>query len=174
MVDFSFVLIQIIGAIGYTLLSASFFRKKKQQILFMQIIANMFFTVHYFLLDGITGAISNVIGLLTYTFIYIFDKYKLGKVKNVFALLMMIVLLIATFLAYDNVFSVLPFIAFSFTIISFLNGKEDVIRKFGIVAAICWLTYAIVYVSYAAIVFEIITLIATIVSIFKTKNEKSD
>ncbi len=174
MVDFSFVLIQIIGAIGYTLLSASFFRKKKQQILFMQIIANVFFTLHYFLLDGITGAISNVIGLLTYTFIYIFDKNKLGKAKNIFTLIMMIILLVATFLAYDNVFSVLPFIAFSFTIISFLNGKEDVIRKFGIVAAICWLTYAIVYVSYAAIVFEIITLIATIVSIFKTKNEKSN
>ncbi|MBR6252940.1 MAG: YgjV family protein [Clostridia bacterium] len=171
-IDWRFILIQIIGAIGYALLSISFYRKDKRQILFMQIIANMFFTVHYSMLSGIAGAISNVLGLITYIVIYIMDKYKLKKSKNIFSLFMILFLLIAVILAYENIYSILPFIAFSVAIISFLTGDEDKIRKLGIIVAICWLVYAIVYVSYAAIVFETITLIATAVSLIKNPKEK--
>ncbi len=175
MIDYSFIMIQVIGAIGYTLLSVSFYRKDKLQILFMQIIANIFFTIHYYLLNGITGAVSNVIGLLSYTALYFFDQHKMGKSKNIFSLAMITLLLILTIVNYANIYSVLPFVAFVFTNISFLTGKEDIIRKFGIVAAICWLVYAIVYKSYVAIVFEVITLVATIGSLIKypSKKEKS-
>ncbi len=171
-IDWRFILIQIIGAIGYALLSISFYRKDKRQILFMQIIANTFFTVHYSLLSGVAGAISNVLGLITYIVIYIMDKYKLKKSKNIFALFMIIFLLIAVILAYDSFYSILPFIAFSVAIISFLTGDEDKIRKLGIVVAVCWLIYAIVYVSYAAIIFEVVTLIATAVSLIKNPKKK--
>ena len=171
-IDWKFILIQIIGAIGYTLLSISFYRKGKKQILFMQIIANIFFTVHYSMLSGVTGAISNVLGLITYTAIYIFDKYNLKKSKNILSLIMIIFLLIAVIFVYENIYSVLPFIAFSIAIISFLIGDEDKIRKLGIIVAICWLIYAIVYVSYAAIVFEFITLVATALSLIKRHKSK--
>lgn len=169
------IIIQLIGVIGYTLLSISFYRKEKKQILFMQIIANAFFTVHYYLLSGITGAITNLIGLFSYVLIYIFDKYSLKKSKNILVLAMIILLIVMTYLSYENIYSILPVIAFSFTTISFLTNNEDSIRKAGIVAAICWLTYAIVYVSYAAIVFEVITLIATIMSIvYSNKNKNNE
>jgi hypothetical protein len=172
MIDINFILIQLIGAIGYTLLSISFYRKEKRQILFMQIIANIFFTIHYFLLSGITGAVSNVVGLTTYTFIYFLDKKKMGIQKNIVALIMTIILFIAVMFTYENIYSILPFLAFFMTITSFLNGNENRIRFVGIFVAICWLIYAVVYVSYAAIVFETITLIATAFSLIK--NHKMD
>ena len=174
MIDLDFILVQLIGAIGYTLLAISFYRKNKLQILFMQIIANIFFTVHYFLLNGITGAISNVIGLVSYTAIYVFDHFKMGKQKNIMAVLMIVLLLIFTCYNYTNIYSTLPFVAFIFTITSFLNGKENNIRMFGIVSATCWLIYAIVYKSYVAIVFEVITLLATIGSLIKNPNKKEE
>ena len=173
MENMNFIMIQLIGAIGYTLLSISYYRKKKSQILFMQIIANIFFTIHYFLLDGITGAISNVFGLITYTTIFFLDKYKLGKLKNIFSLFMIILLLISVVFAYEDIYSMLPFIAFTLAIISFLTNDEYKIRTYGIVVAICWLIYAIVCVSYAAIIFEAVTLIATIIALIKNPKSKS-
>ena len=170
--DMNFVIIQLIGAIGYTLLSISFYRKSKRQILFLQIIANIFFTIHYFLLSGTTGAISNVIGIITYTAIYLFDKFNFKVAKNIITVIMLAIMLIITIINYDNIYSVLPFIAFMFTITSFLNGKEDVIRKIGIISAICWLIYAIVYDSYVAIVFETIVLFATFFSIMYSKRDQ--
>ncbi len=168
-----FYMVQLIGAIGYTLLSISYFRKSKKQILFMQIIANIFFVAHYYLLNGVAGAISNVFGLITYTAIYFFDKHKLGKQKNILSLAMIILLFISVIFAYDNFYSMLPFIAFTLAIISFLTNDEYKIRSYGIVVAVCWLIYAIVCVSYAAIVFETVTLIATIVALIKNPKKST-
>ena len=43
-----FIISQILGAIGYSLLAYSFFRKKRKEILFIQIFAYIGFTTHYF------------------------------------------------------------------------------------------------------------------------------
>ena len=71
------LIIQGVGAIGYTLLALSYFKEEKSKILFMQIISYIFFVIHYYLLNGITGAICNFIGLFALVIIYLFDKYKL-------------------------------------------------------------------------------------------------
>jgi sulfite exporter TauE/SafE len=167
----SFWLIQLIGAIGYAILSISYYKKNRKQILFLQIIANIFFTIHYYLLGGIIGAISNIIGLTSYTAIFVCDKFNKKILKNVLSLIMIIILLIFTIIRYEEFYSVLPFISFTFTTISFLDGDVKVIRLFGCIAAICWLIYAIVYDSYVAIAFEGITLIATVYSIFHSKRQ---
>ena len=57
------IIIQAIGAVGYSLLALSYFKKVKKQILLMQIFAYIFFVIHYYLLNGITGAVCNSIGL---------------------------------------------------------------------------------------------------------------
>ena len=71
------IAIQGIGAIGYISLALSYFKKEKSEILFIQIISYIFFVMHYYLLNGITGAICNLIGLFALVTIYLFEKYKL-------------------------------------------------------------------------------------------------
>ena len=58
-------------------------------------------------------------------------------------------------------------IASIIVILSFLMDNEDYIRGFGLISAICWLIYAIVYKSYISILFEIITLIGTLIAFEK-------
>ncbi len=58
-------------------------------------------------------------------------------------------------------------LASTIVIISFLEDNENTIRWIGVLAAICWLLYAIVYKSYIAIVFEVITLINVIIAFIK-------
>ena len=72
----NFILVQFIGAIGYTLLALSYFKKEKKQILFTQIFAYIMFTIHYYLLSGFTGAICNFVGLLSLITIYCSQKLQ--------------------------------------------------------------------------------------------------
>ena len=164
-------LVQGIGAIEYSTLALSYFKKEKKQILFMQIIAYIFFTIHYYLLNGITGALCNLIGLFALVTIYFFDKYKL-KNKVFISILFIIALLAINIITFQNLYSIFPMIASTIVIISFLEDNENTIRWIGVLATICWLLYAIVYKSYIAIVFEVITLINVIIAF--AKNLKKD
>ena len=163
------LLIQGIGAIGYTALALSYYRKKKIDILFMQIIAYIFFSIHYYLLDAITGTMCNLLGLIAITFIYLVEKKKDLKRRNIFILGIIPILVLIALLTYENMYSILPIFASVLSLISFLTDEENTIRGIGIISAISWLIYAIIYKSYVAIVFEIITVIATLVAFIKYK-----
>lgn len=162
----NFILIQFIGAIGYSLLALSYFKKEKRKILFIQILAYVMFTIHYYLLNGVTGAICNLIGLFALITIYVFEKYNL-KNKKAVSMLFIILLGVINIITFQNVFSIFPLIASIIVVISFLMNNEDAIRGIGVVSAVCWLIYAIVYKSYIAIAFEIITLIGVCIAFIK-------
>lgn len=167
------LLIQAIGAVGYTTIAMSYFKKEKKQILFMQIISYIFFTIHYYLLDGVTGAICNVVGLFALVTIYLFDKYKL-KNKFLVSMIFIIMLLIINIVTFQNVFSIFPMVASIIVILSFLDDNENLIRVVGVISAICWLIYAIVYKSYISIAFEVITLLNVCVALVKYLKQKKN
>ena len=168
----SFILIQLIGAIGYSTIAYSYYKKDKKDILFIQIISYIFFTVHYYLLEGHTGAICNALGLVAFVIIYLFDKYKF-KNKVLLAVCLIPLLIIISLITFENVYSVFPIFASCISIIAFLTNNENEIRRIGIVSAICWFIYAIVYKSYIAIVFEILLVMSTIIAFIKN-NKKVD
>ena len=163
----TYILSQIIGAIAYSTISFSFFKKKKREILFIQIISYILFTIHYFMLGGTTGAICNILGLIAFILIYYFDKHK----KILIAILIPIIVIIAM-LTYESGFSILPIFASVISIVAFLTDSENIIRFIGIISAICWTIYAVVYKSYVALFFETALIISTIIA-FK-KNYKKE
>ena len=168
----NFIIIQIIGAIAFATLAISYYQKNKKNILFLHIIAYIMFTIHYYLLSGITGAICNAIGLLALFSIYIIEKYQ-WKNKNLIAGLFIIILFAINIITFQNVFSIFPLIASIVVILSFMSDNEDFIRGIGVISAVCWLIYAIAYKSYISILFEIITLAGTVIAFTQnTKNPK--
>ena len=165
------IIIQAIGAVGYSLLALSYFKKVKKQILLMQIFAYIFFVIHYYLLNGITGAVCNSIGLFALISIYLFDKYNL-KNKTITVGLFIILLLIENIITFQNIYYIFPLVASTIVLISFIDNNEKNIRIVGIIAAICWLIYAIVYKSYVAIAFEAVTLIDICVAYINSISKK--
>ena len=167
---------QLIGAIGYGLLAFSYFKKEKREILFIQIISYIIFTIYYYLLEGVTGAICNFIGLIAFVVIYIFDKYKSKNKENmekvltiekIIAMFFIIAVILINVFTFVNIYSIFPTIASVIVIISFITDNERAIREIGVMAAVCWLIYAIVYKAYIAIVFEVVTLIGVLVATIK-------
>ena len=165
------LIIQFIGAVAYATLSLSYFKKKKKDILFIEIIAYLLFCIHYYLLNGITGAICNLIGLVALVAIYLCDKYKLHN-KELVSVFFIIILLIVNIITFQNIYSIFPMIASIIVIISFLSNNENYIRKIGVISAICWLIYAIVYKSYISIIFEVITFINVCLALYKNIKNK--
>ncbi len=169
-----FYLTQAIGALGYSILSISYYKKEKHKILFMQIIAYVLFAIHYYMLSGITGAVCNIIGLIALVGIYLSDKYKSNNKKSLIAFIIVLMLIITLYTAFINkeIFAIFPIIASVSVIISFLTNNEDTIRMIGVLAAVCWLIYARICGSYVAIVFEIITLLFTLIALVKNSKKR--
>ncbi len=145
------LLIQLIGVIGFITLALSYSKKSKKGILWMQILSRVFLVLHYVLLNGKSGAISNFIGLLAMMTIFYFDKHKF---KNYVTIGFMILLLAVNIVFYQNIFSLFPMIASIIILASFLTPNESIIRLTGAIAAGCWLVYAISVKSYVAIFYE--------------------
>lgn len=162
-----FIISQILGAIGYSLLAFSYFRKNKKDILLIQILAYIGFTTHYILLSATTGTICNVLGFIALILIYLFSDNT--KKKKVLVALLIPILIVMSYFSYENIFSVFPVIACLITFISFLDKDENKIRFVGIISAVCWLIYAVIHGSFIAILFEVITIVSTIIAYLKNK-----
>ena len=165
------LIIQIIGGLGYTTLVISYFKKEKKEILFIQIISYAFFTIHYYLLKGVTGAICNLLGLGALFLIYLFDEHKWEN-KGSISVIIIELIIIINIATFQNIFSIYPIIASVLAIISFLLNNENYIRGIGLIGAVCWLIYAIAYKSYITIGFEVFTLIGTILAFIKNNGQK--
>ena len=166
-----FILIQIIGGIGYFLLSVSYYRKNKKDILFIQILSYMMFVIHYYLLGGITGSICNLLGLIGFLVIYFFEKNHKNKLP-LFISPVVLAILIISLLTFKNIYSIFPIFASISVLISFLEKDVHIIRLIGVFSAICWLVYAIYCDSYVAIVFEVLLLLSTFVSVIENNRKK--
>ena len=168
--DIKYIITQILGAFGYSLLAYSFFKKEKKEILFIQIISYIGFTTHYVLLGATTGTVCNILGFIALILIYKLNDDKKKKIILIYTLIP--ILIIMAYLSYENLFSIFPVIACLITFITFLHNDENLIRFVGIISAVCWLIYAIIYKSYSAIIFETITIITTIIAYIKNKKNQ--
>ena len=162
-----FIISQILGAVGYSLLAYSFFKKKKKEILYIQIMAYIGFTTRYALLGALTGTICNVIGFIALILIYFLSDDE--EKKKTLVLILIPLLVVMAFLSYENIFSLFPVVACLITFNSFLSKDENKIRFIGIISAALWLIYAIIYKSYSAIIFEVITVISTTIAYIKNR-----
>ena len=166
----NYILSQVFGSIAYLLLAYSFFKKKKKEILYIQILAYISFTIHYFLIEAITGTICNIIGGFALILIYLFSNDE--KKKKILVLVLLVLIMSMAFLSYENAYSVFPVAACLVTFNSFLSKNEDHIRLVGIISAFFWLIYEIAHGSYITIIFEVVTVVST--TLAYKKNKKND
>ena len=162
------IIIQLIGLIAYIILAISYYKKDKKEILFMQIFSTFTFAVHYYFLDGITATVCNLISVLAIIIIYFFEKHNLKNKKALVFSIVPLLVLISLF-TYENIYSIFPIIASTIVLISFVLSNENVVRISGIIAALCWGVYAVIYKSYPGIAFESFSAISTFIAYIKNK-----
>ena len=161
------IIVQLIGTLGFIFLWWSYYKTKKIQILFMQILSSIIFTIHYYMLSGITGAICSFINIIIMLLIYLFEKMKKKKISLILILIPFFTLV--CFISWENIFSIFPILATILASISFLSNNETTIRTIGIINCICWIIYGCIYISYSGIIFNSITVVTTTIALIKNR-----
>jgi len=150
---------QILGFIYALFLILSNFGKTTKQILLMQTISFFFKTIHYYLLDGISGFLTSLISMMRNL---IFYKIKSNKLWTTLFILIYITIGILTF---KNIITLLPvFATIIYTLI--INYNNPKYLRYGMsITSISWLIYNFYIISYSGIIIQIIMLISNITAI---------
>lgn len=163
------ILIQAIGFVAAITLGLGFLQKDKKSILIYNIIAGLIFAIHYYLLDGLTGALCNI--PIPVIFIYFYEKkygHQNAVLKAVVAIILMLVISLPSF---QDIFSVLPILA-SVAILAGLSFKnENTVRIFNIIGGIFWLSYSAVVMSWSGVISESIIIIMTAIGLWKYRKK---
>ena len=117
-------------------------------------------------LAGITGAICNIISMVMMIIIYLYEKSGRQRKKILIAILIPVLILIA-FFSWENIYSIFPIFSSVIMLVAFLLKSENSIRLIGIISNFSWTIYGLMHSSYITIIFEVITLIATCISLYK-------
>lgn len=157
--------IQLIGILAFCILVLSFYKKDTTTILTYQITSNFAYTVHYFLLGGLSGAFCSLIG--------IFRNIALIKSNNnkIIVPIFIFLYLIVTIIFYEDVYSVFPMIANSLYLISMIYKKKKPLLIGALISSSLWVLYAVFVSSYVSIITESLLIISNAIQLVKLKSK---
>lgn len=138
----SFIIIQIIGFAAWLLLALSYHRKNTNKILSFQIMGNVLFCLHYFLLGAYSGLF-----ICLFETMFDFGYYKTDKDKYIY-MFSVPVRIFGGLLTYRSPVDVLP-IAASLIDGYSLTKKKKVVVIGAVITYMLWVIYDICVLSWS-------------------------
>lgn len=136
--------------------------KQKKEILYTQTIQLVFFIISNIILGGITGAITNALSCIRNILCYK-NKFNL-KAKIILILLSTMLSLIFNQLGFIGLLPVVSTVVYTLLI-----NTKNIIKLKSIIAftSVMWLIYDIFIKSYTSAVFDFLSIVTSIISIFQ-------
>ena len=164
------ILAQLFGLCALILMFYSYQKDNKKGFLLIQIFANLFYGIQYFLLNAISAMASNIISIIRCTVFYKYEN-KERKITVYVLLLFEIAIVILGIFTFENIYSVIPvFIACVYTYGSW-QKKLKITYSIGVTVAILWIIFNFVVGAYVAIIGSVIELIGSIIGLMKIRNK---
>ena len=164
----NFILIgNIIALVASVIMVISGIVKEKKKVLFYQSVEVGFAVISYLFLGAISGAVINVINLIRN---YLCYKDKLNVVLKIILTILSIVLVL--YFNNEGLIGLLPLVCI--IVYLWLITIKDIIKfKIMIISLmILWTIYDFVVKNYVAGVFDILTILANIISIISIKKSR--
>jgi hypothetical protein len=175
------VLIQALSILGMTMNILSYQGKQPKTVIWIQFFGSLFFAVHFFLLNAITGAMLNLIGVLRAVIYANKEKLRYVRLLNVLFIAVYLLTYVATFTVFEKaptlfnfVVEILPVVAMIATTISFSKTSAATIRKFAFISSPSWLIYNCVNVSVGGILCESFALISVILAMIRLDRKSGE
>jgi hypothetical protein len=160
------VFIQILGLIALISWVSSVQLREKKDILRLQILASVFYFLHYFMLDAVSAAAVSVVSIFRLLTIYLIERK--GKKVPVSILILFIALLVGVgFLTYEKPLSIIPIII---TILYTYGTWQPNTRILRIIFFICgwlWIYFNYNVGAYILIIGNVLEIISSGVSFFR-------
>ncbi|MDD5888121.1 MAG: YgjV family protein [bacterium] len=154
-------IIQFIGFVAWLFLVASYWRKKVNDVLILQVISCILFAIHYYLLGAMSG-----LYIVLFEAIRDFIYYKSDNDLKLFYCSLPIYVLIAVF-CFNGIASVLPSLASLIDGFS-LTGKKKFVVVGGILSYLVWIVYDFFCHSYVGMVTNFILVCSNILVLIKS------
>lgn len=155
--------IQLIGILAFCVLVLSFYKKETVTILTYQITSNFAYSVHFFLLGGLSGAFCSLIGMIRNIVLIKSDN------KKIIIPLFIFLYLLVTIIFYENIYSIFPMLAnLIYLICITLKTKKNILIG-AIISSIFWILYSMFVSSYVSIVTESILIVSNTIQLIRLK-----
>lgn len=160
------VISNIIGTIALILWTSSVQVNKKSTLIRLQLLANIFYAIQYFLIGANTAAWMNIVSTIRY---YMYNKNEEKNKQNSYSLLFVFIgiILIISILTYTNILSLIPsIITIGYTYATWQKNTK-VIRFIFLFAAVIWIFYNAYVGAYVSIIGNVMELLSGFIAIYR-------
>lgn len=171
---------QIIGLIAMAFNILSYQQKTRSRVIAFQLCGSVLFSLNFFLLGAIVGALLNVISAIRAIVFLKKDALRADHPIWLAGFLLSFLLSYAlTFTAFGKeptavnfLVEFLPVIGMTATTLSFRLTDAKAIRKYGLISSPSWLVYNLANFSIGAIICEVLSLGSILIGIFRLDRKK--
>lgn len=169
------IFIQILGLLALVSWVSSVQLKNKTDILKLQIVASIFYCLHYAMLDAVSAAAVSIVSIIRLLTIFLIERK--GRRVSVFLLVLFILLLfVVGALTYVKPLSLIPiFITILYTYATWQSNTK-IIRIIFFICGWLWIYFNYNVGSYILIIGNMMEIISSTVSFFRfdfrKKNKK--
>jgi len=160
---------QIIGFFAFVVFVISIQQRTKKQIIVLQVISFLLYSLQYFIIKAYSGMIIFIINMLRSI---VFSREIKSKLVNKGILVAFILLSIGCgILTYEHIYDILPILASLLSVIFTWQPITKILRFGQITICALWIVYDIFVLAYIGILTETLIIISTIVSIINIEYE---
>lgn len=156
----------IFAFFAFVLYTSSFQCKKRNNVLKMQIFANIFYTLEYIMLGAYAGVNNSIFGIARSILFYVLGK-KRKKCPPYVAVIFITLIVIFGFVSYTDVYSILPVIISIIFFLSLYTEDMKLYRKVAAIASILWIVYNFAVGAYVSVIDYTVELISSLVAIYR-------
>lgn len=147
--------------------------KEKKNILLVQTFASMSYFIVYYILGAFSGCAIELIEQTKDIVFYFFEKKKVS-IPLILLVIFVTLLITASIITYDGLYSLLPLIInLSHFISSYLKNPKY-IRVVMLICGFIWLIYNIIIGAYIIIIGNVLEIISATISLIRYKEDKKE
>ena len=164
-----YLVAQGIGGIAAAFGIFSFQQKRRGGILLFQIVNNVFWTVHMFMLGAWAGGALNAIGIFRGIVFYFREDKKWARSKAWYAVFCAAFAFasLVSWMQGDGALALLPLTGMVFTTFSLAETNPFRVRVISFFSSPCWLTYNIIKGSIPGACTEIFLIVSIFIGILR-------
>lgn len=168
-----FIVAQFFGVLVIVANVLSMQMKSKKQIIFMFILANLFSSINFILLESYSGAIICSFAIIQTLINKIFENRE-QKVPKLVILVYIVISIILGAITFNGFIDIIPIICSILYTMSIIQDNEKNIRKISLVNILLWIFYDIVCKAYTAAISDLFMTISTLIGMYRLDYRKND
>jgi len=163
---------QFIGIIAFCLAIWSFQQNEHKRIVLLQLLANLCFMVHFYLIGAYTGALLNLIAAVR-SIVFVCKDKKWAS-SNLWLVFFSLVCVGAGIYTWEGIPSILPMVAMVLTTIAFGIPNPKLTRLMAFPSSPLWLIYNVLSQSWGGVATEAFNMLSILIGMLRFDRKKKD